>query len=188
MSCPFHDFRRQLASCDCWIERVSHRYTRATRAHTFQTGTDTRPAYAEIGGAGARPNNPACPRGPTGPTHARATASRAQGASPRARVPPMDYRDKLPPSRYIISPPLTERISEEILYRIEIYDSFSGIAVRIPAYSKSVIIANADFFKFGTVPECLRRRLAIYGRKRRVYTACHPRHHGHRFRRRDPLL
>ena len=53
-------------------------------------------------------------RGPTGPTHARAAASRAQGASPRARVPPVDYGDKLPPSpwdnftpprRYIISPP-----------------------------------------------------------------------------------
>ena len=29
-------------------------------------------------------------------THARAAASRAQGASPRARVPPMDYGDKLP--------------------------------------------------------------------------------------------
>ena len=59
---------------------------------------------------------PACPRGPTGPSHARAAASRAEGASPRARVPPMDYADKLPPSpwyifapppRYIFPPPLT---------------------------------------------------------------------------------
>ena len=41
----------------------------------------------------------------------------------------MDYGDKLtpspwdnftPPRRYIISPPLTERISEEILYQVEI--------------------------------------------------------------------
>ena len=46
----------------------------------------------------------------------RAAASRAEGASPRARVPPVDYRDKLPPSpwdtfapprRYIFTPPLT---------------------------------------------------------------------------------
>ena len=29
--------------------------------------------------------------------HARAAASRAEGASPRARVPPVGYRDKLPP-------------------------------------------------------------------------------------------
>ncbi len=36
----------------------------------------------------ARPNPPACPRGPTGTSHARAAASRAEGASPRARVPP----------------------------------------------------------------------------------------------------
>ena len=59
---------------------------------------------------------PACPRGPTRPSHARAAASRAEGASPRARVPPMDYADKLPPSpwyifapppRYIFPPPLT---------------------------------------------------------------------------------
>ena len=51
-----------------------------------------------------------------GPSHARAAASRAEGASPRARVPPMDYADKLPPSpwyifapprRYIFPPPLT---------------------------------------------------------------------------------
>ena len=61
---------------------------------------------------------PACPRGPTRPSHARAAASRAEGASPRARVPPMDYADKLPPSpwyifapppRYIFPPPLTPR-------------------------------------------------------------------------------
>ena len=61
---------------------------------------------------------PACPRGPTRPSHARAAASRAEGASPRARVPPMDYADKLPPSpwyifapppRYIFPPPLTDR-------------------------------------------------------------------------------
>ena len=60
---------------------------------------------------------PACPRGPTRPSHARAAASRAEGASPRARVPPMDYADKLPPSpwyifapppRYIFPPPLTQ--------------------------------------------------------------------------------
>ena len=59
---------------------------------------------------------PACPRGPTRPSHARAAASRAEGASPRARVPPMDYAGKLPPSpwyifapppRYIFPPPLT---------------------------------------------------------------------------------
>ena len=30
--------------------------------------------------------------------HARAAASRAEGAPPRARVPPVDYGDKLPPS------------------------------------------------------------------------------------------
>ena len=57
---------------------------------------------------------PACPRWPTGPSHARAAASRAQGASSRARVPPVDYGDKLPPSpwynftpprRYIPTPP-----------------------------------------------------------------------------------
>ena len=30
-------------------------------------------------------------------SHARADASRAEGASPRARVPPVDYADKLPP-------------------------------------------------------------------------------------------
>ena len=30
-------------------------------------------------------------------SHARAAASRAEGASPRARVPPVDYGDKLPP-------------------------------------------------------------------------------------------
>ena len=50
------------------------------------------------------------------PSHARAAASRAEGASPRARVPPVDYRDKLqpspwdtfaPPRRYIFTPPLT---------------------------------------------------------------------------------
>ena len=41
---------------------------------------------------------PACPRGPTGPTHARDAASRAQGASPRARIPPVEYGDKPPPS------------------------------------------------------------------------------------------
>ena len=91
-------------------------------------------------------------------------------------------------TRSIIPPPLTDRIFEEILYRVEIYQSFPVIAVRIPAYSKSVIKANATFFKFRTVPECLRRRLAICGRKRRVDTACHPGRHGHRFRRRDPLL
>ena len=39
----------------------------------------------------------ACPRGPTGPSHARVAASRAEGASPRARVPPVDYGDKIPP-------------------------------------------------------------------------------------------
>ena len=52
-----------------------------------------------------------------GPSHARAAASRAEGASTRARVPPMDYADKLPPSpwyifapppRYIFPPPLTK--------------------------------------------------------------------------------
>ena len=43
------------------------------------------------------PNNPACPRGPTGPSHARADASRAEGAPSRARGPPVDYGDKLPP-------------------------------------------------------------------------------------------
>ncbi len=32
------------------------------------------------------------------PSHARAAASRAEGASPRARGPPVDYRDKLPPT------------------------------------------------------------------------------------------
>ena len=32
-----------------------------------------------------------------GPSHARAAASRAEGASSRARVPPVDYGDKLPP-------------------------------------------------------------------------------------------
>ena len=46
----------------------------------------------------------------------RAAASRAEGASPRARGPPIGYRDKLPtnswyiftpPRRYIFSPPLT---------------------------------------------------------------------------------
>ena len=35
-------------------------------------------------------------------SHARAAASRAEGASPRARVPPMDYADKLPPSPWYI--------------------------------------------------------------------------------------
>ena len=36
----------------------------------------------------------------------RANASRAQGASPRARVFPVDYGDKLPPSAwYILAPP-----------------------------------------------------------------------------------
>ena len=65
---------------------------------------------------------PACPRGPTRPSHARAAASRAEGASPRARVPPMDYADKLPPSpwyifapppRYIFPPPLTRPTREK---------------------------------------------------------------------------
>ena len=46
----------------------------------------------------------------------RVAASHAEGASPRARVPPVGYRDKLPtnpwcnftpPRRYIFSPPLT---------------------------------------------------------------------------------
>ena len=41
---------------------------------------------------------PACPRGATGPTHARDAASRAHGASPRARDPPVDYGDKPPSS------------------------------------------------------------------------------------------
>ena len=88
----------------------------------------------------------------------------------------------------IIPPPLTERISDENLYRVEIYNSFPGISVRIPAFSNSVIKANADFFKLLTIPECPRRHLAIFGRKRRVDAACHPRRHGHRFRRRDPFL
>ena len=107
------------------------------------------------------------------------------------------YGDKLParpwyaftpPRRYIVTPPLTERISEKNLYRVEIYQTFPEIPVRVPAFSKSVIKANADFFKFLTIPECPRRRLAIYGRKRRVDAACHPTRHGHRFRRRNPLL
>ena len=87
-----------------------------------------------------------------------------------------------------VSPPLTERISEENLYRVEIYEYFPVISIRDPAFSKSVIKANADFFKLLTIPECPRRRLAIYRRKRRVDAACHPRRHGHRFGRRDPLL
>ena len=49
------------------------------------------------------------------------TASRAEGASSRARGPPVNYGDNLPPSPWdIFTPPLTERISEEILFRIEI--------------------------------------------------------------------
>ena len=57
-------------------------------------------------GAGARPNNPACSRGPTGPSHERAAASRAEGASPRVRGPPVDYGDKLPPCQWSSGTPL----------------------------------------------------------------------------------
>ena len=35
--------------------------------------------------------------GPQAPPTRGAAASRAEGASPRARVPPVDYADKLPP-------------------------------------------------------------------------------------------
>ena len=70
---------------------------------------------------------PACPRWPTGPSHARAAASRAEGASPRAQVPPMDYGDKRPPKRmghftppprYIIKSPLTAICLDRLLLRI----------------------------------------------------------------------
>ena len=81
-----------------------------------------------------------------------------------------------------------ERISDENIYCVEIYQYFPESSARGPTFSKSVIKANADFFKCLTIPECPRRRLAIYGRKRRVDAACHPRRHGHRFGRRDPLL
>ena len=96
-----------------------------------------------------------------------------------------------PPDRSawgIIPPPLTERISEENRYHVEKCQYLPVISVRVSAFSNSVIKANADFFKLLTIPECPRRRLAIFGRKRRVDAACHPRRHGHRFRRRDPFL
>ncbi len=70
--------------------------------------------------------------------------------------------------RYVVSPPLTDRIFEEDLYRIEKPHYCREISVTFPVSSRSVIKANADFFKCGTVPECLRRRLAIFRRKRRV--------------------
>ena len=160
---------------------------------------------------GCRPPGSALPPGSC--CHRGSSAEPRRGRRRRRHGPPVDYGDKLPPSpqyiftpprryiftpprryiftpprRYIFTPPLTERINEENLYRVEIYQSFPEISVRDPAFSKSVIKANADFFKFLTIPECPRRRLAIYGRKRRVDAACHPTRHGHRFRRRDPLL
>ena len=62
---------------------------------------------------------PLAPVGPQAPPTRGPPPSRAEGASPRARVPLVDYRDKLPPRpwctftpprRYIFTPPLTHVI------------------------------------------------------------------------------
>ena len=41
--------------------------------------------------------DPACPRGSTGPSHARRRVSQVRGTPRRARGPPVDYGDKPPP-------------------------------------------------------------------------------------------
>ena len=97
------DLKPALPGMDDGVrQRAPHR--RAARPHhppRSYPGDERRelPAQAEPVWTPATARiTPACPRGPTGPSHARAAASRAEGASPRARVPPVDYRDKLPPS------------------------------------------------------------------------------------------
>ena len=83
------------------LDRITH------HVHILEMNGQGLPAQAEpVTTPASVRTTPACPRGPTGASHARADASRAEGASPRARVLPMDYGDKLPPRPWYIFTPV----------------------------------------------------------------------------------
>ena len=106
-----------------WVLAGIYRQTALAERWIFKGGTCLKKCYFETTvspkistSRSLIPLNPLVPVGPQAPPTRGATPAAPRARRPARRVPPVDYRDKLPPSpwdtfapprRYIFTPPLT---------------------------------------------------------------------------------